>query len=286
MKFTKMHGAGNDYVYVNCFEEKISDRVKTAVAVSDRHFGIGGDGLICVDPSEIADCKMDMYNMDGSRGKMCGNGVRCVAKLAYDSGIARKDEISVETLSGIKYIKVIKDKAGNMTDATVDMGEPVLKPSEIPALFDGETAVDAPLMIGDREYRVTLVSMGNPHCVVFADDVKNMNIEEIGVKFENHARFPDRINTEFVCVKSSTELDMRVWERGSGETLACGTGTCAAVVACILNGICKKDTDVKVNLLGGTLYINWNSDDNRVYMTGPCETVFTGDYDLKKYGLE
>ena len=285
MKFTKMHGAGNDYVYVNCFEETIPDRVKTAAAVSDRHFGIGADGLICLDPSEIADCKMDMYNADGSRGKMCGNGVRCVAKLAYDSGIAKKDEISVETLSGIKYIKIIKDEDGEVVGAQVDMGEPILKPEEIPALFEGEQAVSAPLAVGDQEYSVTLVSMGNPHCVVYVDDVKTLNIEKIGPHFENHARFPDRINTEFVRVLSSRELDMRVWERGSGETLACGTGTCACVVASILNGYCAPDTDIKVNLLGGTLTIRWSTMDNHVYMTGPAETVFTGEYDLKKHGL-
>lgn len=284
MRFTKMHGAGNDYVYVNCFEEQVPDRVNTAIAVSDRHFGVGGDGMICVDPSDIADCKMDMYNMDGSRGKMCGNGVRCVAKLAYDSGIAHKDEISVETLSGIKYIKVIKDDAGDMIGATVDMGEPILKPCEIPAFFDGETAVAVPLDIDGDSYSVTLVSMGNPHCVVFVEDTKNLDIEKVGVKFENHSKFPDRINTEFVHFKSPTELDMRVWERGSGETLACGTGTCATVVACILNGLCQKDTDVKVNLLGGVLTINWNSSDNRVYMTGPCDTVFTGEYNIYKIG--
>lgn len=285
MKFTKMHGAGNDYVYVNGFEETIPDRVKTAAAVSDRHFGIGADGLIVMDPSDIADCKMDMYNADGSRGKMCGNGVRCVAKLAYDTGIAHKDEIAVETLSGIKYIRVIKNKDGEMTGATVDMGEPILFPEEIPALFEGERAVDAPLAVGEREYKVTLVSMGNPHCVVFTEDVKNLAIESVGPLFENHARFPDRINTEFVRVVNARELEMRVWERGSGETLACGTGTCASVVAAILNGYCAADTDIQVNLLGGTLFVNWNSVDNHVYLTGPAETVFTGEYDLKKHGL-
>ena len=280
MKFTKMQGAGNDYVYVNCFRENIPDRSRAAIAVSDRHFGIGGDGLICVDPSDIADCKMDMYNADGSQGKMCGNGVRCVAKFAYDNGIAHKQEIAVETLSGIKYIQVITDENGSMTGAGVDMGEPVLKPAEIPALFDGETAVAQPLHIGQETYSVTLVSMGNPHCVVFCDDVKNLELEKIGVAFENHPRFPDRINTEFVRVISSTELEMRVWERGSGETLACGTGTCATVVACVLNGICQKDTDVRVHLLGGDLVIRWNSADNRVHMTGPATTVFTGEIDL------
>ena len=198
-----------------------------------------------------------------------------MAKLAYDSGIAKKDEISVETLSGIKYIKIIKDEDGEVVGAQVDMGEPILKPEEIPALFEGEQAVSAPLAVGDQEYSVTLVSMGNPHCVVYVDDVKTLDIEKIGPHFENHARFPDRINTEFVRVLNSRELDMRVWERGSGETLACGTGTCACVVASILNGYCAPDTDIKVNLLGGTLTIRWSTMDNHVYMTGPAETVFT-----------
>ncbi len=286
MKFIKMHGAGNDYVYVNCFKEKLTDRAAVAVAVSDRHFGIGGDGLICVDPSDIADCKMDMYNMDGSQGKMCGNGVRCVAKLAYDCGIARKKEISVETLSGIKYIEAITDENGEMTGAKVNMGEPVFAPDEIPAMFEGEKVVSQPLMIGSDEYSVTLVSMGNPHCVVFTEDVKNLEVEKIGPLFENHKRFPDRINTEFVRVIDKTHLEMRVWERGSGETFACGTGTCATAAACILNGICEKDTDIEVKLLGGTLIINWCSADGCIYMTGPAETVFCGDYDLAKHGLK
>ncbi|MBR1812148.1 MAG: diaminopimelate epimerase [Clostridia bacterium] len=282
MKFIKMHGAGNDYVYVNCFAETVPDREKTAIAVSDRHFGIGGDGLICVDPSDVADCKMDMYNADGSRGKMCGNGVRCVAKLAYDAGIARKKEISVETLSGIKYITAITDSDGNMTGARVNMGAPILTPAEIPALYDGARAVAVPLEVCGETVPVTLVSMGNPHCVVYVDDVQTLEIEKVGVQYEHHPKFPDRINTEFIHIINDKELDMRVWERGSGETLACGTGTCAAVVASILNGYCKQDTDIKVNLLGGVLYINWSSADNNVYMTGPAETVFTGEYDLGK----
>lgn len=278
MKFTKMHGAGNDYIYVNGFEEKILDRRKAAVSLSDRHFGIGADGLICVDPSNVADVRMDMYNADGSVGKMCGNGVRCVAKYAYDNGLARKREISVETLSGVKYINLIFNKDGEVTGAMVDMGEPILHPDEIPALFEGEEAISRPLVVAGQTYDVTLVSMGNPHCIVFVDDVRKLKIEEIGPKFENHNRFPDRINTEFVHVIEANRLDMRVWERGSGETLACGTGTCATVVACVLNGFCHKDEEIQVNLLGGTLIIKWDSTDNHVYMTGPAETVFTGEY--------
>ena len=276
MKFTKMHGAGNDYIYVNCFEEQIKDRSKTAVKVSDRHFGIGSDGLICIDPSDIADCKMDMYNADGSRGKMCGNGVRCVAKFAYDNGIAKKEEIAVETLSGIKYIKVaVKD--GKVYEATVNMGEPILKASEIPSAYTGERAIGEKLKIGDREYTVSLVSMGNPHCIVYVDDVYSLNLPEIGPGFENNEKFPERINTEFIKVVSPEKLEMRVWERGSGETLACGTGACASVVASVLNGYCKKDTLVTVKLLGGELKIKWSSEDNNVYMTGPAATICTGE---------
>lgn len=280
MKFTKMHGAGNDYVYVNCFEETLRDRERAAIALSDRHFGVGGDGLICVDPSDVADCKMDMYNADGSRGKMCGNGVRCVAKLAYDAGIARKKEISVETLSGIKRIAVLTDEDGNMTGARVNMGRPILAPKKIPALFGGETAIGVPLTAGGEEYTVSLVSMGNPHCVVYVNDVNGIDIEKLGPAFERHEKFPDRINTEFIRVVGETELDMRVWERGSGETLACGTGACAAAVAGVLNGFCRQDAEIRMNLRGGTLYINWSSADGCVYLTGPAKTVFKGEIDL------
>lgn len=278
MKFTKMHGAGNDYIYVNCFEETIRDRSKTAIKVSDRHFGIGSDGLICIDPSDVADCKMDMYNADGSQGKMCGNGVRCVAKFAYDNGIAKKDEIAVETLSGIKYIKVaVRD--GKVYEATVNMGEPILKPADIPAKFDGEEAVNVPLTVGGKTYGVTPVSMGNPHCITYVDDVYAIEIEKIGPLFEHHEAFPERVNTEFIHVVSPELLEMRVWERGSGETLACGTGACASVVASVLNGYCKKDTLITVKLLGGELKIRWSSEDNKIYMTGPATTVCTGEVD-------
>lgn len=278
MKFTKMHGAGNDYIYVNCFEEKIKDRSKTAIKVSDRHFGIGSDGLICIDPSDVADCKMDMYNADGSQGKMCGNGVRCVAKFAYDNGIATKDEIAVETLSGIKYIKVSAEN-GKVYEATVNMGEPILVPKDVPADFEGDLAVGVKLPVDGKDYDVTLVSMGNPHCITYVDDVYSIEIEKIGPKFENHVKFPERINTEYIHVVSPTLLEMRVWERGSGETLACGTGACASVVASVLNGYCKKDELVTVKLLGGELKIKWSSEDNRIYMTGPAATVCTGETD-------
>ena len=277
MKFTKMHGAGNDYIYVNGCEETIKDRNKFSIKVSDRHFGIGSDGLIVVDPSEVADCKMDMYNADGSQGKMCGNGVRCVAKFVYDNGIVNKEDIAIETLSGIKYIKVtVKD--GKVVAARVNMGKPILKADEIPTRFEGETVVSQKLSIGKNDYDVTCVSMGNPHCILYVDDVKTLDLEKIGPDFENHEMFPDRINTEFIHIISDTEFDMRVWERGSGETLACGTGACAATVASVLNGYCKRNTDIKVNLIGGTLTVNW-TDGGDVYMTGPAETVCTGEID-------
>lgn len=277
MKFTKMHGAGNDYIYVNCFTETVENPEETAVRVSDRHFGIGADGLVLICPSEKADFFMDIYNADGSRAKMCGNATRCVAKYVYDNKMTDKTEIALETLSGIKCIKItVQD--GKAVAARVNMGAPILAPREIPTKFDGETVVSQNLTINDKAYAVTCVSMGNPHCVLYTDDVHALDLPRIGPKFENHELFPDRINTEFVHIVSETEFDMRVWERGSGETLACGTGACAATVASILNGYCIRDTEIKVNLLGGTLYINWTADGD-VYMTGPAETVCTGEID-------
>lgn len=277
MKFTKMQGAGNDYIYVNCFTETVKNPEETAVRVSDRHFGVGADGLVLICPSENADFFMDIYNADGSRAKMCGNATRCVAKYVYDNKMTDKTEIALETLSGIKRIKItVQD--GKAVAARVNMGAPILTPREIPTNFDGETVVSQNLTIDDTTYAVTCVSMGNPHCVLYTDDVHALDLPRIGPKFENHEMFPDRINTEFVHIVSETEFDMRVWERGSGETLACGTGACAATVASILNGYCKRDTEIKVNLLGGTLYINWTADGD-VYMTGPAETVCTGEID-------
>lgn len=277
MKFTKMQGAGNDYIYVNCFTETVKNPEETAVRVSDRHFGVGADGLVLICPSENADFFMDIYNADGSRAKMCGNATRCVAKYVYDNKMTDKTEIALETLSGIKCIKItVQD--GKAVAARVNMGAPILTPREIPTKFDGETVVSQILTIDDTAYAVTCVSMGNPHCVLYTDDVHALDLPRIGPKFENHEMFPDRINTEFVHIVSETEFDMRVWERGSGETLACGTGACAATVASILNGYCKRDTEIKVNLLGGTLYINWTADGD-VYMTGPAETVCTGEID-------
>lgn len=278
MKFTKMQGAGNDYIYVNCFEEAVENPEAVAVRVSDRHFGVGADGLVLIKPSQKADFFMDMYNADGSRGKMCGNATRCVAKYVYDHKMTDKDEIALETLSGIKIIKItVKD--GKVVAARVNMGAPILKGYEIPTNFDGETVVSQKLTVDKKTCDVTCVSMGNPHCVLYVDDVHALDLPRIGPKFEHHEMFPDRINTEFIHVISETEFDMRVWERGSGETLACGTGACAAAVASVLNGFCKRDMEIKVNLLGGTLYINWTSGGD-VYMTGPAETVCTGEIEL------
>ena len=273
MEFTKMQGLGNDYVYVNCFKEKIENPSEMAVKVSDRHFGIGSDGLILIKPSDVADFEMEMYNADGSRGEMCGNGIRCVAKYVYDYGLTDKTSISVETLGGIKYLDLTVEH-GKVTLVKVDMGTPILKPELIPIVAKGETVIDEPIMVGGKEYHMTGVSMGNPHDVVFMDDIKNLEIEKIGPLFENHERFPNRINTEFVNVIDRHTAQMRVWERGSGETLACGTGACAVAVACILNGLTENTVTVK--LLGGDLRIEWDREKNTVYMTGPAEVSFDG----------
>lgn len=275
LKFTKMHGAGNDYIYINCFEETVKNPEKLAIKVSDRHFGIGSDGLILISPSDKADFKMNIYNADGSEGMMCGNGIRCVSKYVYDNGMTDKDEISVETRSGIKLIKMNVEN-GKVVSARVNMGEPILEAEKIPTKFDGKNVIRQKLTIDEKEYEVTCVSMGNPHCIVYVDDVKNIDLEKIGPKFENNEMFPERINTEFVHVVSDTELDMRVWERGSGETLACGTGSCAVTVASVLCGYCKRNTEIKINLLGGTLTDIW-TDGGDVYMTGPAATVCTGE---------
>ena len=273
MEFTKMQGLGNDYVYVNCFKEKVENPSEMAVKVSDRHFGIGSDGLILIKPSDVADFEMEMYNADGSRGEMCGNGIRCVAKYVYDYGLTDKTSISVETLGGIKYLDLTVEH-GKVTLVKVDMGTPILKPELIPIVAKEETVIDEPIMVGGKEYHMTGVSMGNPHDVVFMDDIKNLEIEKIGPLFENHERFPNRINTEFVNVIDRHTAQMRVWERGSGETLACGTGACAVAVACILNGLTENTVTVK--LLGGDLKIEWDREKDTVYMTGPAAVSFDG----------
>ena len=279
MKFTKMQGIGNDYVYVNCFEETIADPSAVARFVSDRHFGIGSDGLILVKPSDVADCEMDMYNLDGSQGAMCGNGIRCVAKFAYDHGIVRKKNITVNTKSGIKYLDLdIKD--GKVSSVKVNMGSPILTSKMIPVVSDKEQVINQPLDVNGTVWNITAVSMGNPHAVTYMEDVNSLDIEKVGPMFENHINFPDRINTEFVKVIDRRTLQMRVWERGSGETLACGTGACAVAVASTLNGLVDEDVPITVKLLGGDLQILWNRQENLVYMTGPATTVFEGEIDL------
>ncbi len=276
MKFTKMQGLGNDYVYVNCFEENVENPSEVAVKVSDRHFGIGSDGLILIKPSNVADFEMEMYNADGSRGEMCGNGIRCVAKYVYDYGLTDKTHVSVETLGGIKYLDLTVEE-GKVRLVRVDMGKPVFNPARIPVIAKGERVVDEPIKVGDTTYRMTCVSMGNPHAVVFVDDVNGLPIEKIGPLFENHERFPRRINTEFVKVIDERTAQMRVWERGSAETLACGTGACAVAVACSLNGLTGDEVTVK--LLGGDLQIQWDKEKDTVFMTGPAEVVFDGTWE-------
>lgn len=283
MKFTKMHGCGNDYVYVDCTKEVIPDIEATAVRVSDRHFGIGSDGLILIKSSEVADFEMDMYNADGSRGKMCGNGIRCVAKYVYDHGLTDKTEITVDTQAGIKTLQLtICD--GKVSKVCVDMGEPVLVPQEIPVkasvlgLADDrrEAIVAQPFTVANRSYDITCVSMGNPHCITFIDeDVKSFPLESIGPLFEKHELFPEGVNTEFVNILDWEHLRMRVWERGSGETLACGTGACAVAVASYLNGFTGRKVDVE--LMGGHLEIVYDAATNHVFMTGPATEVFSGD---------
>lgn len=276
MKFTKMQGLGNDYVYVNCFEEKVENPSEMAIRVSDRHFGIGSDGLILIKPSKVADFEMEMYNADGSRGEMCGNGIRCVAKYVYDYGLTDKTHVSVETLGGVKYLDLTVED-GKVRLVRVDMGKPVFSPARIPVVAKGERVVNEPIKVGDTTYRMTCVSMGNPHAVVFVDDVDGLPIEKIGPLFENHERFPRRVNTEFVKVMDERTAQMRVWERGSAETLACGTGACAVAVACSLNGLTGDEVTVK--LLGGDLQIQWDKEKDTVFMTGPAEVVFDGTWE-------
>lgn len=277
MKFTKMHGCGNDYVYVNLFEEQIENPAKVSIAVSDRHFGIGSDGLITIGASEIADFRMRIYNADGSEAEMCGNGIRCVAKYVYDHKLTDKTEITVETGAGVKTLQLTVED-DKVTLVRVDMGEPILTPDEIPVVADGDRVVDEPIVVDDKEWRMTCVSMGNPHAVVFVDDVEHFELEKYGPLFENHVRFPKRTNTEFVQIISRNEAIMRVWERGSAETWACGTGTCATVMACILNGL--TDNDVLVHLRGGDLRIVYDEKSNHVFMTGPATEVFEGEIQL------
>ena len=277
MNFTKMHGCGNDYVYVNLFEEKVENPAEVSIKVSDRHFGIGSDGLITIGPSDKADFRMHIYNADGSEAEMCGNGIRCVAKYVYDHHLTDKTEIAVETGAGILTL-ILFPKDGKVEQVRVDMGEPILTPAEIPVVADGDKVIDEPIEVGGKTWNMTCVSMGNPHAVVFVDDTANFPLETYGPLFENHERFPKRTNTEFVQIISRTEANMRVWERGSAETWACGTGTCACVMACILNG--KTEDKVLVHLRGGDLTIEYDRESNHVFMTGPATEVFEGEIDV------
>ncbi len=278
LEFTKMQGAGNDYVYVSCLKQTLPQPEKIAQIVSDRHFGIGGDGLVLILPSAIADFCMRMFNADGSEGKMCGNAIRCVGKYLYDKNITSKKQLSIETLSGVKQLTLFA-QAGTVQEVAVEMGNPALHPSAVPVLSVGESVINQPLEVDGVEYHITCVSMGNPHAVVFLPEVATLPLAEIGPGFEHHPLFPERINTEFVRVLSPERLEMRVWERGSGETLACGTGACAAVVAACLNGHCTQGQPVQVQLLGGLLEITWRQDGS-VVMRGGATTVFEGCMEL------
>lgn len=274
MKFTKMHGCGNDYVYVNGFTEKVADKPKAVVALSDRHFGIGSDGVIFINPSQQADFEMEMYNADGTRAEMCGNGIRCVGKYVYDHGMTDKTSITVESFGKVKYLDLTVEN-GKVVKVKVNMGKPELTAKDVPVVSVHEQVIDEEIIVKGKSYRMTCVSMGNPHAVVFMDDVEHLAIEEIGPYFENHERFPNRTNTEFVQVIDDSHVKMRVWERGTGETLACGTGCCATAVACVLNHL--TGAHVTVQVLGGEIEIYWDQKENLVYMTGPAVTVFEGE---------
>ena len=278
MRFTKMHGCGNDYVYVNGFREHIPDDEKSelAIKVSNRNFGIGSDGLIFINPGKTAEFEMEMYNADGSRSEMCGNGIRCVGKYIYDYGLSDKTEITVESAGAVKYLTLYPSEDGKISKVRVNMGSPILKSDLVPVKSENETVIDEPINVNGKEYRMTCVSMGNPHAVVFMDDVKDLDIEALGPYFENHERFPKRTNTEFVQVIDRSHVFMRVWERGTGETLACGTGCCATAVACVLNGLTDETLDV--NVLGGHIQIEWDRQNDIIYMTGPAKVSFDGEY--------
>lgn len=273
-EFTKMQGAGNDYIYVNCFKEKLENINETAKAVSDRHFGIGSDGLVLICPSDKADFRMDMYNSDGTQAEMCGNATRCVGKYVHDKGLTDKTEITLETLAGIKILKLNLNDKGEVETVEVNMGSPELIPKNIPIDSDLDRFIMESVTVDGREYLVTSVSMGNPHAVTFIDDTDSLEIEKLGPKFENHPLFPKRTNTEFAKIIDRKTIKMRVWERGAGETLACGTGACATLVAASLSDL--TDDEVDLVLLGGTLHIRWDKENNNIYMTGPAQFVFDG----------
>lgn len=278
MKFTKMQGIGNDYVYVNCFEETVADPERVSEIISDRHFGIGADGLVLIMPSDKADFRMRMFNADGSEGNMCGNATRCIGKFVYDNHLTDKTSITLETRSGIKKLTLYPEN-GRVKTVLVDMGKAVLKPADIPMNASGDTFINKPITVDGKEVFITAVSMGNPHAVTYVDDVDSLELEKIGPSFENHPLFPERVNTEFIKILDESTMQMRVWERGSGETWACGTGACAATAASVLNGYFPHDKEITVKLRGGDLFITYKSD-GTVLMRGPAETVFTGEIDV------
>jgi diaminopimelate epimerase len=281
MKFIKMEGLGNDYIYIDCTnktEDKINEIIKTTKKISDRHFGIGSDGLILICKSDIADFRMRMFNSDGSEAEMCGNGIRCVAKFVYDNNLTNKKSINIETLAGIKKIDVTVED-GKVSYATVNMGKPILEPEKIPVISKENPVKKLKLKAFDKEFTFTCVSMGNPHAVTVIKNVDDFDIEKYGPLLEINEHFPRKSNIEFIEIIDKTHIKMRVWERGAGETLACGTGACAVCVAATLNNLIEEKKEIKIDLLGGTLRIKW---DNEVYMTGPAKTVFSGDIDEKE----
>ncbi|MDD6081298.1 MAG: diaminopimelate epimerase [Oscillospiraceae bacterium] len=278
MRFTKMHGIGNDYVYVNCFEETIENPEEVSIKISDRHFGIGSDGLVMIMPSDKADFRMRMFNADGSEGNMCGNATRCIGKYVYDNHLIDKTEITLETRSGIKYLTLYPEN-GKVQTVLVDMGKAILNPASIPMKAEGEEFISKPVEVNGKNVNITAVSMGNPHAVTFVDDVESLDLEKIGPDYENHPLFPERVNTEFAKIIDDHTVMMRVWERGSGETWACGTGACACAVACVKNGFFPYDKEITVKLRGGDLYITYKND-GTVLMRGPAETVFTGSIEI------
>ena len=280
IKFTKMHGLGNDYVYIDCTEEqKIKNISSLAQFISNRHFGVGSDGLILICKSDIADFKMRMFNYDGTEAEMCGNGIRCVGKFVYDKDLTKKDNITVETLAGIKKLK-FNIKKGNVETVEVDMGEPILEPDKVPVISEEAIVKNLKIKARENEFKFTCVSMGNPHAITIVDNTKDFNIEKYGPVLEKDEHFPRRANIEFIELVDKNNIKMRVWERGAGETLACGTGACASVVACALNGYIENEANVE--LLGGTLKIRWDKENNHIYMTGPATTVFEGEIDYKE----
>ena len=277
IKFTKMHGCGNDYVYIDCMEKLLENPARLSTILSDRRKSIGGDGIILIEPSDCAEAKMRIFNKDGSEGKMCGNGIRCVAKYLFDKGLCKDPKnIKIETLSGVKTLEITENN-GNEANVKVNMGKPSFKPSEIPVVANKEKLVSEPITIDGNKYEITCVSVGNPHCVIFLDEVYSANVREIGSQLSANTMFPEGVNVEFASVVDKNNITMRVWGRGSGETLACGSGACATVIAAVENGFCEKGTDVTVHLRGGKLKVNYGEE---VFLIGNATKVFEGEIEI------